>query len=95
FSIDIVEVQDFHGLLGFLPKLNAKVVVRLHGSVSYFKSLLNNRSTKDFIWKLLEGSNLMKADEIVSVSDFTAVKTKSIFGITSNVKTIHNGVVVE
>lgn len=94
YSIDILEVQDFHGLMGFFPRLNCKVIVRLHGSVIYFKTLLNKISFKDRVWFYFEKSNLNKADLILSVSDFTAKLTKSIFGLSKSVLTVHNGVKV-
>lgn len=93
-NIDILEVQDFHGLLSFLPKLNCKVIVRLHGSVYYFKSLLKIRTLKDIVWKSLERNHLKKADRIVSVSHFTAKKTIELFNVKSDIHVIHNGVSV-
>lgn len=92
-KIDILEVQDFNGLLALYSKFNCTTVVRLHGSVYYFKSLLNQIKLKDKIWYFLERQTLLKADKIVSVSDFTAKKTKELFNLhDTEIVTIHNGV---
>lgn len=94
-NIDLMEVQDFTGPIAFFPKLNTKIVSRLHGSVYYFSTLLNDSNKiKSKIWKIIENRSLKNSDVIVSVSDFTAEKTRSIFNIKQDITTIHNGVVI-
>jgi glycosyltransferase involved in cell wall biosynthesis len=94
-KIDLIECPDFQGCLAFTPKLNCKKLVRLHGSITYFYDLLNIKSYKKLIWKIIEKNNLKKADKIVSVSNFTALKTKEIYNINSIIQTIYNGVEVK
>ncbi|HHR6131814.1 TPA: glycosyltransferase family 4 protein [Providencia alcalifaciens] len=93
-QIDILEVSDFGGPLAFYPKLDCKIVTRLHGSVFYFKKLTNTLTFKDKLWKLIEKSSIKKSNRIISVSQFTANYTKEIFNLEKNIKTIHNGIAI-
>lgn len=94
YKIDVLEVQDFQGLLAFFPKFKCKIVTRLHGSVSYFYSILNlNKSKlKKAVWYILEKNSILKSDKIVSCSNYTAELTKKIFNITNQIEVIYNGV---
>ncbi|EMI7296334.1 glycosyltransferase family 4 protein [Vibrio parahaemolyticus] len=95
-KIDIVECQDFNGFFAFFPKLKAKFIVRLHGSVSYFYKELKQFGLKSFLWRIIEKSHLLKADYIVSVSDYTAHATNELFRLKAKeFSTIHNGVKVD
>jgi glycosyltransferase involved in cell wall biosynthesis len=89
-SIDLVEVPDFMGMLAYWPRLPVPVVARLHGSVTYFLNEMN-QSLSPHYYKC-ELSTLKKADEIVSVSNYTAESTKRIFQIASPVSVIYNSV---
>lgn len=93
-KIDILEVSDFGGPLAFYPKLDCKIVTRLHGSVFYFKKLTNTLTFKDKLWKLIEKSSIKKSNRIISVSQFTANYTKEIFDLEKNIKVIHNGITI-
>ncbi|HAW2772903.1 TPA: glycosyltransferase family 4 protein [Escherichia coli] len=94
-KIDILETPDFNGLLAFFPKLNCKIVTRLHGSVYYFRKLTNNKGVKGYLWYLIEKSSIKKSDKIISVSKFTSNYTKEIFNIKSDIFTLYNGVKVD
>lgn len=92
-SIDIVECQENIGLTAFWPKLNAKKVIRLHGSVVYFSHEFNRpKNIKYFLRKVLEKNVLNTADKVISVSNYTALKTKKYFGLNIDIETIYNGV---
>lgn len=91
-KIDVIESPDFQGWLAFFPKLRCKYLIRLHGSVTYFYELLGIESYKKLIWKYIERNALGKADKIISVSNFTAQKTKKIFNIKKNIDVIYNGI---
>ncbi|MER5102654.1 glycosyltransferase family 4 protein [Morganella morganii] len=91
-NIDIIETQEFSGPLAFYPKLNCKIITRLHGSIYYFKKLTNTLNFKGEIWKKIEKSSMKRSDKIVSVSNFTAQYTKKIFDINKKIETIHNGI---
>ena len=89
-KINLVESIDFEGISAFWPKLNVPVIIRLHGSLTYFAVEMNTRISK--LTKYIEEKSLKKADYICSVSDYTAEKTKEIFGLDKNITTIYNGV---
>lgn len=92
YSIDILECQEYGGLTAFWPYIPFKLIIRLHGSVVYFRKELNQWSMKNLIWLLLEKSTLNKADEIVSVSKYTAEKTEKYFKLKKHITVIYNGV---
>ncbi|WP_426595918.1 glycosyltransferase family 4 protein [Pectobacterium brasiliense] len=91
-KIDLIEVQEFNGLIAFWPKVKAKIVVRLHGSVIYFRTLLHEINIKNLVWRIVEKKTIMSADKIISVSEFTARKTKEIFKFSKDIDVIHNGI---
>lgn len=91
-EIDLIEVQEFNGLIAFWPKVKAKIVVRLHGSVIYFRTLLHEINIKNLVWRIVEKKTIMSADKIISVSEFTARKTKEIFKFSKDIDVIHNGI---
>lgn len=78
-AIDIVEAPDWEGWTALWPKLSIPVIIRLHGSVSYFQQELN-RPTKSSI-RFLERSALRRANAWCSVSRYTAEKTKNLFAL--------------
>lgn len=94
-NIELLEVQDFNGLLAFYKKLSCKVIIRLHGSVYYFKKITNTNDFKGMIWKIIEKSSFAKADYILSVSDYTKNKTIELFNIDKEISTIHNGISID
>ncbi|WP_434527770.1 glycosyltransferase family 4 protein [Vibrio sp. K4] len=95
-KVDIVECQDFNGFFAFFPKIKTKLIVRLHGSVSYFYKELKQSGFKSMLWRLIEKNHLLKADHIVSVSDYTAYTTNELFRLKSQkFSTIYNGVKVD
>ncbi|GIT98134.1 glycosyltransferase family 4 protein [Sulfurovum sp. TSL1] len=89
-DLDIVESVDFEGVSAFWPKLTIPVIIRLHGSVTYFAKEMGTRVSK--LTFLIEKRALQKSDYICSVSDYTAQKTKKIFNLDKNITTIYNGV---
>ena len=91
-SIDILECQEHSGYLAFWPKQNYPIVVRLHGSITYFTQHRDKTSLLYWFWYLLEKSTLKKATAILSVSKYTAEKTKKIFNLKKEISVIYNGV---
>lgn len=89
-SIDIIEVPDFEGWGCFLPKGKHKIIVRLHGSHTYFSNEMGTHPSR--IIKKLEKISLIKADHVISVSRYTANKTNLIFKIKKNIHVIYNGI---
>ena len=91
-KIDAIEAPDWTGITAFM-KLKAPLVIRLHGSDAYFCDMEGRPQKKKNYW--FESKALRNADQVISVSDFTAIKTKEIFGLSRNIKTLYNGIDIE
>lgn len=88
-DIHALEAADWTGITAFM-KFEIPVVIRLHGSDTYFCHLEGRpQKKKNFHF---EKNALTSANHILSVSAFTAEKTASLFGIEEAITTIHNGV---
>jgi L-malate glycosyltransferase len=87
--IDILEAPDWTGITAFI-KFKCPLVVRLHGSDTYFCKLENRKQKKKNFW--FEKTALSQADHLLSVSEFTAKKTKQIFNLNRNITVIPNSV---
>lgn len=88
-KIDLVEAPDWEGISSYI-NLPCPLVVRLNGSDTYFCHL-ENRHVKWFN-KFNEKRALLKANAHLSVSEFTADVTKSVFGINISFTIIPNGI---
>ncbi len=89
-AIDILEAPDFEGVTAGFPRCSHARVVRLHGSHRYFcdeRQVAHSPSV--FLFEKLA---LRQADAIVSVSDYTTLRTRKLFGLLGEIKTIHNAV---
>ncbi|MBP1224000.1 glycosyltransferase family 4 protein [Flavobacterium sp. 1355] len=87
-EIDLVEAPDWTGITSFIKPVNCPVVIRLHGSDTYFCHL-DNRKVK-WLNKFHEKRALQKADSLLSVSRFTADKTNEVFGLNKKFTIIPN-----
>jgi len=87
--LDILEVPDWCGLSAGM-RINCPVVIRCHGSDSYFGKLQSYKPR----WSVFiaEKWALQSADAITSVSQFTANLTQSIFCLKSPIEIIPNGI---
>lgn len=91
-KIDLIEAPDWTGITAFM-RFKCPLVIRLHGSDGYFCNLENRKQKfKNFFF---EKSALKSANKIISVSAFTAQKTKRIFSLRSNIEIIPNGINIE
>lgn len=88
-QISLVEAPDWTGITAFM-NFKCPLLIRLHGSDAYFCNL--ERRKQKFKNFFFEKKALKSADYITSVSQFTADKTKEIFGIDKEIKVIHNGI---
>ena len=88
-QIDAVEAADWTGITAFM-NLKALLVIRLHGSDAYFCHMEGRPQKKKNYW--FESKALRDADQVISVSDFTANKTKGIFGLSKSIATLYNGI---
>ncbi len=91
-KIDIVEAADWTGITAFI-KFKCPLVIRLHGTDAYFCHLEGRK--QKFKNYFFEKTALKSANYIVSVSEFTAKKTKELFGINKVIKVIYNGIDTE
>ncbi|MGX7668113.1 glycosyltransferase family 4 protein [Flavobacterium pedocola] len=89
-KITVVETPDWTGITSFIKPNKCPIVIRLHGSDTYFCHL-DGRKVK-WINRFLEKRALQKANGWLSVSRYTAEKTNEIFGLRCPFTIIHNGV---
>ncbi|MFV5692425.1 glycosyltransferase family 4 protein [Flavobacterium sp. LT1R49] len=87
-EIDLVEAPDWTGITSFISPKKCPIVIRLNGSDTYFCHL-DQRPVK-WINKFHEKRALQKADALLSVSQFTADITNSIFGLEKKFTIIPN-----
>lgn len=88
-DIDVVEAPDWTGITA-LMKLKCQLVIRMNGTDGYFCHLENRPQKKKNFW--FEKLALKGADHLLSVSQFTADKTASIFHLKKEIKIIYNSV---
>lgn len=89
-EIDLVEAPDWTGITSFIKPKKCPVVIKLHGSDTYFCHL-DRRPVKG-INKFHEKRALQNADGLISVSQFTANLTNRLFGLNKNFAIIPNAV---
>lgn len=90
---DVIEMPDWTGFAAFM-KLRIPLVVRLHGSDTYFCHL-EKRSIKKRNF-LLEKNGVHRADAIISPSAFTADLTASLFKLDrSKIAVIPSGIAID
>jgi glycogen synthase len=89
-EIDIIEGPDSRGWFAYWPKLTVPVLIRAHGSNRYFAKILGFRP--NMLTNLLEKKSYLRADALVSVSQYTATITKQVFNIQRDFIIIHNGI---
>ncbi|RZJ28139.1 MAG: glycosyltransferase family 1 protein, partial [Flavobacterium sp.] len=91
-KVDVAEAPDWVGISSFI-NANCPLVVRLHGSDTYFCHL-DNRPV-NWSSRFHEKRALKKADALLSVSRYTADVTNELFGLNRNFTVIPNGVDTE
>ena len=92
-EIDLVEAPDWTGITSFIQPKRCPIVIKLHGSDTYFCHL-DNRPVK-WLNKFHERRALQKADGLLSVSQFTANLTNEVFGLHKKFTIIPNAIDVE
>ncbi|MBA4277625.1 glycosyltransferase family 4 protein [Flavobacterium sp.] len=92
-EIDLAEAPDWTGITSFIQPKKCPIVIRLHGSDTYFCHL-DQRPVK---WnnKFHEKRALQKADGLLSVSQFTADMTNEVFGLQKKFTIIPNAIDVD
>jgi glycosyltransferase involved in cell wall biosynthesis len=87
-KIDLIEAPDWTGITSFIKPKKCPIVIRLHGSDTYFCHL-DNRPVK-WINTFHEKKALQMADGLLSVSQYTADVTNAVFGLDKNFTNIPN-----
>ncbi|TDP00858.1 glycosyltransferase family 4 protein [Flavobacterium sp. 245] len=87
-EIDLVEAPDWTGITSFIKPNKCPIIIRLHGSDTYFCHL-DNRPVK-WVNKFHEKRAIQKADSLLSASQFTADKTNLIFNLNKKFEIIPN-----
>lgn len=87
-KIDLVEAPDWTGITSFIKPNKCPIIIRLHGSDTYFCHL-DNRPVK-WMNKFHEKRALHKADGLLSVSKFTADLTNLVFDLNKEFTIIPN-----
>lgn len=89
YGIDILEVPDWTGISAWIH-IRCKIVMRLHGSDTYFCAL-ENRKVK--WWNTFqEQTAYSQADGIIAVSKFVGKQTNTIFKSNKPFTVVHNGI---
>lgn len=88
-KIDVVEAPDWGGITSYI-KTNCPLVIRLHGSDTYFCHL-DKRRVKPINFHH-EKRALQRANALLSVSDYTAKKTRELFKLGRDFTIVPNAV---
>jgi glycosyltransferase involved in cell wall biosynthesis len=91
-EINIIEVPDFEGWCAGWARLAVPVVVRLHGSATYFAREMHGSIPA--ATELIERLAIRRADRVLSVSRYTADRTAEIFDLTLSATVIYNSVLL-
>lgn len=95
-QIDLVEMPDYNDYVkscySFVPfpKLSIPVVMKLHGSLTYFAREANKKIPS--AWFKMEQANLNQAVGVISVSKYTAAKSAAYFSYSNKIEIIYNGI---
>ncbi|WP_394775072.1 glycosyltransferase family 4 protein [Flavobacterium sp.] len=92
-QISILEAPDWTGITAFM-KFKIPLVIRFHGSDTYFCHLENRKQKKKNFW--FEKLALQNANAFIAPTDFAGKLTNSLFKIKNKqTKVIHNGLNLE
>jgi glycosyltransferase involved in cell wall biosynthesis len=95
-QIDLVEMPDYNDYVKFcysfvpFPKLSIPMVMKLHGSITYFAREANKKTPS--AWFKTEYANLKQAAAVISVSRYTADKSAEYFSYSDKIEVIYNGI---
>lgn len=89
-KIDLIEAPDWTGITAFM-NLKAPLVIRFHGSDTYFCHLEKRKQKRKNYW--FEKLAIMRATAFVAPTAFAADVTKELFGLArKNISVIYNGI---
>jgi glycosyltransferase involved in cell wall biosynthesis len=88
-AIDVIEAPDWTGITAFM-NLKVPVVIRFHGSDTYFCHLEQRKQKAKNFW--FEKLAINKAQAFIAPTHFAGELSKKLFGIKSKaIRTIHHG----
>lgn len=92
-KVDLVEAPDWTGITAFM-NLKAPLVIRFHGSDTYFCHLENRKQKRKNFW--FEKLAIQKAKAFIAPTAFAGKLTQQLFKIRNKtIATIHYGLEVE
>jgi glycosyltransferase involved in cell wall biosynthesis len=92
--VDVAEVPDYEGLAAGWPALRVPVIIRMHGSSTYFAAEMGKRP--DAAMLLIEGASLRRGNFLCSCSRYTAERSRELFRLgESRIAVLHNPVATE
>lgn len=91
-KIEILEAPDWSGISAFI-RFKCPVVIRFNGSDAYFCDLESRKQKPKNFW--LEKMALRGADHFISVSQFTADRTRALFQLKKKITVIPNSVDID
>jgi len=95
-SIEIIEMPDYNDYIRFcdgfvpFPRLSVPVVVKMNGTITYFKNEAN-QSVPEYILKM-EQVLLNQAAAVSSASRYTADKSATYLSYNKHITVLHNGI---
>ena len=98
-NIDVIEMPDWNNFFFNLrpndfqlPSFTAPLIVKMHGSYNYFRTLAALPEKKQF--RQLEDRLYERADQLTAVSAFTAREGQRIYSLHKPIKILYNGIKV-
>jgi glycosyltransferase involved in cell wall biosynthesis len=94
--IDLVEMPDYNDYVRFctsfvpFPKLSVPVIVKLHGSLTYFTREANRKVAQHIF--AIEKAILTQAAAVSAVSQYTAKKNAAYFNYPKPIQVLYNGI---
>ena len=89
-EVELIEAPDYQGWVACWPRLAVPVIVRLHGSVTYFANELQTSVDRVGYW--LERAALRRADAVCSVCEYTSHMTQQVFRMPLRSTVVYNPV---
>ena len=95
-EINIIEIPDWNTFamrIGFIvkwPAFKVPLVLKSHGSYSYFASEMNTPAKRNL--KEIDLELYKRADALTAVSRYTAIKNKELFSITKKIDVLYNAI---
>lgn len=87
--IDVIEAPDWSGISAFM-NFDCPLVIRFNGSDAYFCELDGRKQKRKNFY--LEKKALLATDHFISVSEFTALRTRNLFKLKKKITVIPNSV---